>query len=87
MCYMITALKLKPFLDNLCENLAKNLNDLWTIVSKYMQLKELRDFHKKVCIEEMTERRGLEKKKFKSIWTQGHSKTWIKDPISTTTSP
>lgn len=62
MRYMITVLKLKPFLDNLCENLAKNLNDLWIIVSKYMKLKELRDFHKKVRIEETTERRGLEKK-------------------------
>jgi len=44
MHHMLTALRPRPFADNLCMQPADSLNELRKRVTKYMQLEELREF-------------------------------------------
>jgi len=41
---MVTTLRLGPFADSLCQKPAANLDELRQRVTKFMQLKELREF-------------------------------------------
>jgi len=43
MHHMVTALRLRPFLDRLCKKLTANLEELWQCAPKFMQLDELRE--------------------------------------------
>ena len=42
--HLITALKPGPFVDSLCKKLVSNLDELQTKATKFMQMKELKEF-------------------------------------------
>ncbi|XP_027941132.1 uncharacterized protein LOC114194928 [Vigna unguiculata] len=44
MHHHITALKPGPFVDSLCKKPVKNLDELWTRATKFMQMEELKEF-------------------------------------------
>lgn len=43
--YLITTLKLRPFVDNICKNPVANLDELKTRPAKFMQMEKLKVFH------------------------------------------
>jgi len=44
MHHMVIALRLGPFLENLCKKLVMDLYELWQRATNFMQLEKLREF-------------------------------------------
>jgi len=61
MHHMLTTLRLGPFADNLCMKSVDNLDELRRRAAKYMQLKELREFHNQARAEASGEKNKEEK--------------------------
>jgi len=51
MHHMIMALRSGPFNNSLCMEPAANLDELWHIATKFMQLEELREFRNQARVE------------------------------------
>jgi len=61
MHHMLTALRLGPFVDNLCMQPPTNLDELWKKAAKFMQLEELRKFYNQASAEANREKIKEEK--------------------------
>jgi len=59
---MITVLRLGPFANNLCKKPTTNLDQLRQRAAKFMQMKELRDFHNQVRADGGVEKKYNERK-------------------------
>jgi len=68
---MVTTLRLRPFTNSLCKQLAADLDELRQRATKFMQLEKLRSFKSQMRMEEGVERRendGEIWKKLKDVY-------------------
>jgi len=54
--HMVTVVRLRPFVDNLCKKPASDLDELRRRAAKFMQLEELREFQNQVRVEPQGEK-------------------------------
>lgn len=63
MHHMLTALRSRVFVDNLCMHLAASLDELKRRAAKFMQLEEVREFHNQARAEASGEKGNKEKER------------------------